>query len=189
VWRHAGALAPAYPPLSGDPLAFSAAPLLSTITRPPRRNGLSRPSRSQWNVMRTSRVATRKARRVLPTPPRPARVKSDEARSARSTSSISAARPTAVPWFESRTVINHDGRTVDGVTECLVGEAKYGSSYLKVTRDALQMSAQWIESRLGSAVGTGAAAIRSEAFQRVVVTAEFAADVFGVFVSGSHDAS
>ena len=46
------ALAPAYPPLSGDPL--SAAPLLITTTLLPGRSGLSRASRSQWNAIRTS---------------------------------------------------------------------------------------------------------------------------------------
>jgi hypothetical protein len=46
------ALAPAYPPLSGDPA--SAAPLLTTTTLLPGRSGLSRASRSQWNAIRTS---------------------------------------------------------------------------------------------------------------------------------------
>ena len=46
------ALAPAYPPLSGEPC--SAAPLLITITLLPGRSGLSRASRSQWNAIRTS---------------------------------------------------------------------------------------------------------------------------------------
>jgi hypothetical protein len=45
-------LAPAYPPLSGDP--FSAAPLLNTTTLLPGRSGLSSASRSQWNAIRTS---------------------------------------------------------------------------------------------------------------------------------------
>ena len=48
------ALAPAYPPLSGDPFGFSAAPLLTTMTRLPGRSGVSRASRSQWNAIRTS---------------------------------------------------------------------------------------------------------------------------------------
>src|SRR6266700_4460071 len=48
------ALAPAYPPLSGDPLAFSAAPLLITTTLLPGRSGFSSASRSHWNVIRTS---------------------------------------------------------------------------------------------------------------------------------------
>ena len=46
------ALAPAYPPLSGDPA--SAAPLLNTTIRLPGRIGLSSASRSQWNAIRTS---------------------------------------------------------------------------------------------------------------------------------------
>src|SRR3954447_2435440 len=46
------ALAPAYPPLSGDPA--TAAPLLITTTRLPGRSGLSRASRSQWNAIWTS---------------------------------------------------------------------------------------------------------------------------------------
>ena len=48
------ALAPAYPPLSGDPFGLTAAPLLNTITLLPGRNGLSKASRSQWNAIRTS---------------------------------------------------------------------------------------------------------------------------------------
>ena len=46
------ALAPAYPPLSGDP--FRAAPLLITTTLLSGRSGLSSASRSQWNATRTS---------------------------------------------------------------------------------------------------------------------------------------
>ena len=52
VMKRCVALAPAYPPLSGDPA--SAAPLLITTTLLPGRSGLSRASRSQWNAIRTS---------------------------------------------------------------------------------------------------------------------------------------
>src|SRR6266550_3776884 len=46
------ALAPAYPPLRGEPMM--AAPLLITITRLPGRSGSRSISRSQWNVIWTS---------------------------------------------------------------------------------------------------------------------------------------
>ena len=46
------ALAPAYPPLRGDPA--TAAPLLMTITRLPGRSGFSSASRNQWNAILTS---------------------------------------------------------------------------------------------------------------------------------------
>jgi hypothetical protein len=47
VMKRSVALAPAYPPLSGDPFGFTAAPLLNTTTLLPGRSGLSRASRSQ----------------------------------------------------------------------------------------------------------------------------------------------
>src|SRR6266852_815859 len=46
------ALAPAYPPLNGDPMI--AAPLLITMIRLPGRSGRRSASRSQWNVICTS---------------------------------------------------------------------------------------------------------------------------------------
>ena len=46
------ALAPAYPPLAGDPLM--AAPLLTTTTLLPGRSGFSSASRSQVNAILTS---------------------------------------------------------------------------------------------------------------------------------------